>query len=52
MERKGMHIRILVGTPEGKRSLGRPRCRLVDSIKMGLRGIGWCGIDWIEPVQY
>jgi hypothetical protein len=29
--------RILVGKPEGKRSLGRPRCRWVDNIKMDLR---------------
>jgi hypothetical protein len=40
--------RILVRKPEGKRLLGRPRCRWVDSIKMGLREIGWCGIDWIN----
>jgi hypothetical protein len=37
--------RILVGNPEGKRPLGRPRCRWVDSIKMDLREIGWDGID-------
>jgi hypothetical protein len=34
--------RILVGKPEGKRPLGRPRRRWVD-IKMDLREIGWCG---------
>jgi hypothetical protein len=33
--------RILVGTPEGKRPLGRPGRRWVDNIKMDLRGIGW-----------
>jgi hypothetical protein len=38
--------RILVGNPEGKR--GRPRHRWVDSIKMGLREIGWDGMDWID----
>jgi hypothetical protein len=43
--------RILVGKPEGKRTLGRPRCRWVDNIKMELRGIGWDGIDWIELAQ-
>jgi hypothetical protein len=37
--------RILVGKPEGKRPLGRPRRRWVDSIKMDLRDIGWDGID-------
>jgi hypothetical protein len=35
--------RILVGKPEGKRPLGRPRRRWVDSIKMDLREIGWDG---------
>jgi hypothetical protein len=39
---------ILVGKPEGKRPLGRPRCRWVDNIKMDLREIGWNGRDWIE----
>jgi hypothetical protein len=39
--------RILVGKPEGKRPLGRPRRRWVDSIKMGLREIGWDSMDWI-----
>jgi hypothetical protein len=39
--------RILVGKPEGKRPLGRPRCRWVDNIKMDLRdiGLGWYGLD-------
>jgi hypothetical protein len=37
--------RILVGKPEGKRPLGRPRRRLVDNIKMDLREIGWDGMD-------
>jgi hypothetical protein len=37
--------RILVGKPEGKRPLGRPRCRWVDNIKMDLREIGWDGRD-------
>jgi hypothetical protein len=40
--------RILVGEPEGKRPLGRPRHRWVDNIKMGLREIGWDGIDLID----
>jgi hypothetical protein len=43
--------RILVGKPDGKRPLGRPRCRWVDNIKMDLREIGWDGIDWIELAQ-
>jgi hypothetical protein len=37
--------RILVGKPEGKRPLGRPRCRWVDNIKMDLREIGWDGFN-------
>jgi hypothetical protein len=40
--------RILVGKPEGKRPLGRPRHKWVDSIKMDLREIGWDGIDVAE----
>jgi hypothetical protein len=40
--------RILMGKPEGKRPLGRPRCRWVDNIKMDLREIGWGGMDWID----
>jgi hypothetical protein len=37
--------RILVGNPEGKRPLGRPRHRWVDNIKMNLREIEWEGMD-------
>jgi hypothetical protein len=38
--------RILVGKPEGKRPLERPRRRWEDGIKMDLRAIGWgCGLD-------
>jgi hypothetical protein len=40
--------RILVGNQNGKRLLGKPRCRWVDNIKMDLRGIGWDGMDWID----
>jgi hypothetical protein len=42
-----MAYRILVGKPEGKRPLGRPRRGWVDNIKMDLGEIGWCGMDWI-----
>jgi hypothetical protein len=42
---------ILVGTPEGRRPLGRPRRTWEDNIKMGLQEVGW-GIDWIELAQY
>jgi hypothetical protein len=40
-----------VGKPDGKRPLGRPRCRWVDNIKMYFREIGWDGIDWIDLAQ-
>jgi hypothetical protein len=43
--------RILVGKSEGKRPLGRPRRRWVDSIMMDLKEIGWDGMDWIELAQ-
>jgi hypothetical protein len=40
--------KILVGKPEGKRPLGRPRRRWEDSIMMDHREIGWGGMDWID----
>jgi hypothetical protein len=43
--------RILVGKPEGKRALGKQRCRWVDNIKIDLREIGWDGMDWIDLAQ-
>jgi hypothetical protein len=43
--------RLLVGKLEGKRSLGRPKRRLVDNIKMDLLEIGWGGVDWIGLAQ-
>jgi hypothetical protein len=43
--------RILVGKPEGKRPLGRPRRRWVDNIKMDLREIRGDGMDWIDLAQ-
>jgi hypothetical protein len=42
----------LVGKPEGKRPLGRPRRRWVDNIKMYLREVGWDGMDWIDLAQH
>jgi hypothetical protein len=38
-------MRILMGKPEGKRPLGRPRLMWVDNIKLDLREVGWCGMD-------
>jgi hypothetical protein len=43
--------RILVGKPEGKRPLGRPRRRWVDNIRMDLRKIGCDDVDWIDLAQ-
>jgi hypothetical protein len=43
--------RILVGNPEGKRLLVRPRRGWVDSIKMDLGEIGWDGMGWIDLAQ-
>jgi hypothetical protein len=42
---------LLVGKPEGKRPLVRPRRRWVDSIKIDLLDIGWAGVDWIGLAQ-
>jgi hypothetical protein len=49
-ERKVVY-RILVGKPEGKRPLGRPRRRREDNIKMNLQEVGCGGIDCIEMAQ-
>jgi hypothetical protein len=49
-ERRGVY-RVLVGKPEGKRQLGRPRSRWEDNIKMDLKEVGGgCG-DWMERTQ-
>jgi hypothetical protein len=42
---------ILVGGPEGRRPLGRPRRRWEDSIKMDFREIGFGDVDWIHWTQ-
>jgi hypothetical protein len=49
-EGRGVY-RVLVGRPEGKRPLGRPRYRWEDNIKMDLREIGIDGENWIWLVQ-
>jgi hypothetical protein len=41
----------LVGKPERKRPLGRPRCKWDDNFRMDLREIGWEGVDWIHLTQ-
>jgi transposase len=43
--------RVLVGRPEGKRALGRPRRRWEDNIKMDIRDIGIDGANWIQLAQ-
>ena len=48
-EGRGVH-KVLVGKPEGKRPLGRPRRRW-DNIKMYLQEVGCWGMDWIELAQ-
>jgi len=45
-EGRGMY-RVLVWKPEGKRPLGRPRCRCEDNIKMDLQEMGCGGMDLI-----
>jgi len=48
-EGRSVH-RVLVGKPEGKRSLGRPRRRWEDNIKVDLQEVGG-GADWMELAQ-
>jgi hypothetical protein len=43
--------RILVGKPERKRPLGRPKRRWVDNNRMNLVEMGWGGVDWIGLAQ-
>jgi hypothetical protein len=42
---------VLVGKPEGKRPLGRPKSRWEDGIKMNLAEIGCEGVEWIHLAQ-
>jgi hypothetical protein len=52
MGEKTNACKILVGKPEGKRPLGRPRHRWEDNIKMEHREIGCGGMDWMDLTQY
>jgi hypothetical protein len=51
MVEKRNAYRILVGKPEGRRPLGRPRRRWVVNIKVNIREIGWDVVDWIDMAQ-
>ena len=49
-ERRGVY-RVLMGRPEGKRPLGRPRRRWEDNIKVDLQEVGCGSMDWIDLAQ-
>ena len=49
-EERGVY-RVLLGKPEGRRPLGRPRRRWVDNIRMDLQEVGCGYVDWIELAQ-
>ena len=49
-ERRGVY-RVLVGKPGGKRTIGRPRRRWENNIKMNLQEVGCGGVDWIDLAQ-
>ena len=49
-EERGVY-RVLVGKPEGRRLMGRPRRRWVDNIRMDLQEVGYGYIDWIGLAQ-
>jgi hypothetical protein len=49
-EKRKAH-RLLVGKPEGRRPLGRQRCRWVDNIRMDLVEVRWGDVDWICLAQ-
>jgi hypothetical protein len=51
MGEKRNAYRLLVGKPEGKRPLGRQRCRWVDNIRMDLGEVEWGDVDWIGLAQ-
>jgi hypothetical protein len=51
MGKKRKAYRLLVGKPEGKRLLGRPRRRWVDNVRIDLQEVGWGDVDWICLAQ-
>jgi hypothetical protein len=48
MGEKRNAYKLLVGKPEGRRPLGRPRRRSVGNIRMGLVEVGWGDVDWLR----
>jgi hypothetical protein len=51
MGQKKNAYRLLVGKPEGRRPVGRPRPRWLDTIRMDLGEVGWGDVDWIGVAQ-
>jgi hypothetical protein len=51
MGKKRNAYRLLVGKPEGRRPLGRPKRRWVDNIRIDLVEVGWGDVDWIGLAQ-
>jgi hypothetical protein len=51
MGKKRKAYRLLVGKPEERRPLGRPRRRRMDNIRMDLGEVGWGDVDWISLAQ-
>jgi hypothetical protein len=51
MGEKRNAYRLLVGKPEGRKPLGRPRRRWLDNIRMDLVEVGWGDVDWIDLAQ-
>jgi hypothetical protein len=51
MDKERNVYRVLIGKPDGKRPVGRPRRRWEDGIKMDLREIGLWSVDWIQLAQ-
>jgi hypothetical protein len=51
MEEERVVFKVLMGKPEGKRPLGRPRRSWENNIKMGFQEVGCGGMDWVELAQ-
>jgi hypothetical protein len=51
MVKKRKAYRLLVGKPDGKRQLGRPRRMWVNNIRMDLGEVGWGDVDWVGLAQ-